>query len=101
MPQDLVALHAAIGSHVVREAMLEDGARISIWRSDPERNVKHVSISVFGVVQLQFREWTVYTDAFLLDRLRTLRDSPRRWTGTVGQRAMSDRFGRIASRTPT
>ena len=77
IPQHLVALHAAIGSQAFRETVGAEAAQISTWRVDPE----HYTVSVMCVNPAQPRkeivgDWTLYTDARLLERLSELRRGP-------------------------
>lgn len=74
IPQDLVALHSAIGSHAVREAVCSDKARITVWRVDPTNHgVKVVDVDVAEPLEQQLGDWTVLTDARLLKEVADLR----------------------------
>ena len=74
IPQDLVALHAAVGSRALREAIRSEKATISVWRAD-ERDLSIVAIHVepSKVKAERIGDWTVCTDAKLTERLACLR----------------------------
>jgi integrative and conjugative element protein (TIGR02256 family) len=75
LPQELVALHAAIGSRAVRSTGASHAARITVWRSDREGNVRRVDVDAAPSVRHQIGEWTVSLDAMLVHQLATLRES--------------------------
>lgn len=74
IPQDLVALQAAIGSRALHRAIQSDGATLSVWRIDEENstvNTVHVAPSEISTERVG--EWMLHTDATLLDKLAALR----------------------------
>lgn len=74
IPQDLVALHAAIGSQAFRGAVGSDRARMSVWRIDKkDYTVNFVNIDPEEIQERQIGDWTLYTDSGLLSRLAELR----------------------------
>jgi len=75
IPQDTMALHAAIGSRAFRRAVAEDGPMISIWRADRALAVRQVTIEPARVTGFSVGEWRVRTDSKLLDTLHALRRS--------------------------
>ena len=74
IPQDLVALHAAIGSHAIRETVANEGARISVWQVDvPTYTVSATHIDPVKAVQQQIGTWEILTDAGVSAKLSELR----------------------------
>lgn len=97
IPQDLVALHAAIGSRALREAMGSEHAQICTWRVDPSSfAVSAVRTDPAGAIEWQLGSWTVCMDASLHAALAELRQKrlPRETGGVllgsfdVGRRVM-------------
>ena len=76
IPQDLVALHAAVASHAVREALGSDLAQISIWRVKQQGfTMSATSVSPAQPTKKRVGDWTVYTDSRLQERLAGLRQA--------------------------
>jgi ThiF family protein/JAB domain-containing protein similar to deubiquitination enzymes len=74
LPQELVALHAAIGARAFRAALDAKSTGISIWRTNEEDlSVEHLRVVPTGVVERQVGGWTVITDRSLLDRVANTR----------------------------
>lgn len=74
LPQELVALHAAIGARAFRAALAANSAGVSIWRTNEEDlSVEHLKVAPAEVVERQVGEWTVVTDRSLLDRVANTR----------------------------
>lgn len=74
LPQDQVALHAAIGSRAVVRTEGRKEAAIRIWRADdPDLQVRLVDVSVAPVVEERVGGWMVCTDEKLLYKVRSLR----------------------------
>ena len=74
IPQDLVALHAAIASHAVREALSSDLARISTWRVEQQGyTVSAISGKPAQPTKRLVGGWKVYTDSHLQEKLSELR----------------------------
>ena len=74
IPQDLVALHSAIGSRAIRKTRETSSAEITTWRIDQqswEVSATHVP-SCIPLIQ-SLGNWTVYTDSYLIERLENLR----------------------------
>ncbi|MGI8860784.1 MAG: Mov34/MPN/PAD-1 family protein [Rubrobacteraceae bacterium] len=70
LPQELVALHAAIGARAFRAALASNSACVSIWRTNEEDlSVEHLKVAPTEVVERQIGGWTVITDRSLLDRI--------------------------------
>ena len=105
IPQDLVALFAAIGSHAVRRALDSELAQITTWCVEPNTHA-------VGVIQSEparptkrrLGKWTVYMDSQLQEKLADLRRErlPNETGGVlIGasdmQRGLIYLFGAIAS----
>ena len=69
MPQDLVALHAAIASKKLKEILVEAEPFISVWRADTRCGVHCVPIEVRNVTEFKLTQWTVVLDDGLRERL--------------------------------
>ena len=70
IPQDLVAMHAAIGSRSLRQVVRSVHARISVWRVAEEAfTVSEVSIEPADAKVEQIGNWTAYVDAKLEAKL--------------------------------
>lgn len=80
IPQDLVALYAAIGSRAIKEALASDQARLLIWREGGEaageQSIVASRSSVYPrpVSRHAVGDWTVSTDKGLIEKLAQLRD---------------------------
>ncbi|NML68183.1 hypothetical protein HHL22_23530 [Hymenobacter sp. RP-2-7] len=59
LPQDQAALHAAIGARAVRASVAEPGARIKIWRAQPDLTVVADEIEVSLHTEMTVNSWTV------------------------------------------
>ena len=75
LPQELVALHAAIGARALRASLAtDDSAGVSIWRTNEDNlSVEHLKIVPEEVVETQIGGWTVVTDQSLLDKIAKMR----------------------------
>lgn len=70
IPQDLVGLHAGIGSRAFRAALAQPAAQISVWQAHPEElTVTRIQESPSPMVVQHEGDWTILTDAWLTDRL--------------------------------
>ncbi len=70
LPQDMVALHAAIGSRAIRAALAGDGATIAVWRADPaDLTVTRLAGDPAPLVSVEQAGWRVYTDRSLLAKV--------------------------------
>jgi len=74
LPQNLVALHAAIGARAIRTAIADPGATVVIWRVDDCGNVQRVDVTRAGVIHHRTQSWTVVTDKGLLEKLGMFRE---------------------------
>jgi hypothetical protein len=75
IPQDAMALHAAISSRALRTILGQDDAKVAVWRSDDTLAVTRVEIPVSATTQVAMGEWTVRWDEHFLRRLHELRDT--------------------------
>ena len=74
IPQDLVALHAAIGSHAVRRVLDSEIAQISTWRVEPNTHaVGAIQSTPARPMKRRLGKWTVYMDSYLREKLSNLR----------------------------
>ena len=75
IPQDLVALHAAIASHALKQVVLSDRPLITIWQVDQENyTVKTLASDPSEVYVEKAAGWIVYTDSKLRQKLEALRE---------------------------
>lgn len=74
IPQNLVALHAAIGSHAIRETLATKDARISVWQVELSTyTVSATHIDPVRPEQKQVGAWAILTDAGVSAKLSELR----------------------------
>lgn len=74
IPQDLVALHAAIGSRAFRDALKSDGPQITTWRVEEQGySVSSTSVDPVKLCKEVVGDWMVHTDSLLRERLSHLR----------------------------
>jgi hypothetical protein len=74
IPQELVALHAAIGARALRVGLGGDAAEISAWKTDADvLGAEHIEISPTEALSRQYGDWTVVTDRWLLDKVARAR----------------------------
>jgi integrative and conjugative element protein (TIGR02256 family) len=59
LPQDQVALHAAIGARAVRTSVAEPSARIKVWRAQSDLTVVAHEIEVSAYAEMTVGNWTV------------------------------------------
>ena len=86
IPQDLVALHAAIGSRAVRVALSSDFAQITTWRvGEQGYEVSSISVDPAHPTKEIVGDWIVYTDSVLRAKLSNLRQErlPRETGGVL------------------
>lgn len=74
LPQDLVALHAAVGARALRAALDTSLATIDIWRTNGEDlGVEHLKVAPTEAIEQQLGGWTLLTDRWLLDKVAATR----------------------------
>ncbi len=75
IPQDFVALQAAICSRAVHQLTSNDQAFLSIWRTDEEQfSVKKYSFTVKKTINSQKGEWTLCTDEGFIKKVHDERE---------------------------
>ena len=75
IPQDLVALHAAIASRMLKEILVEGEPFIGVWRADSKCRVRCVPIEVRQVTEFKHGRWSIVLDDGLLERLSRNREN--------------------------
>ena len=74
IPQDLVALHAAIASHALKQVLQSDRPQIAIWQVDRGNYaITPLEIDPNEVRKEEAGDWIVHTDSQLRQRLEGLR----------------------------
>ena len=74
MPQDLVALHAAVASKKLKDILVEAEPFIGVWRADTRCGVHYVPIKVQNVTEFKLSRWTVVLDDGLREHLSRNRE---------------------------
>jgi hypothetical protein len=74
LPQDIVAMHAAIGSHELQQVFHDESPHITVWKSDLHGNVKRIDVVVNATIRYQIGEWTVVIDIHTIDKVHHIRD---------------------------
>lgn len=75
IPQDLVALHAAICSRGIRNILSNDSGCISIWKADiNDLSVRSYNVSVSNPSKLKIDGWTLYFDDEVLNKVFEARE---------------------------
>lgn len=75
LPQEQVALHAAIGARAVRTAVAEPAARIKIWRAQADLTVAADVIEVSSYAEVAVSSWTIVVSHQLLQEIVALRQA--------------------------
>lgn len=74
IPQDFVALHSAICSRALRNTISNEDAAIIIWTADSKDfQVKKYTVPFFEIKKYIFKEWTLYCDTWLLEKIHNFR----------------------------
>lgn len=74
IPQDLVAMHAAICARGIRNISSTSSASISLWEANTEDfSVKTHDFPVYEVSESKFGDWTLYCDSWLLEKISQAR----------------------------
>ncbi len=73
VPQELVALHAAIAARALRGALTTEDAQARIWKARPDGAVGAFAIQVRPVKKKVLDDWTLYTDDGMIDKICALR----------------------------
>lgn len=75
LSQELVALHAAIGSRAVRNAVAGNGGTIAIWKASTlDLTVEKLSIPTAEMVAWSVGDWTVCSDRWFLETISRRRE---------------------------
>ena len=74
MPQDLVALHAAVASKKLKDILVEAEPFIGVWRADTRCGVHYVPIEVQNVTEFKLSRWTIVLDDGLREHLSRNRE---------------------------
>lgn len=75
LPQEQVALHAAIGARAVRMAVAEPAACIKIWRAQADLTVAADVVEVSSYVEVAVGVWTVVVSHQILQEIIALRQA--------------------------
>lgn len=73
IPQELVALHAAIASRALRTAIEKEEAAMAIWQADDLLAVKAALLPTWELIKYEVSDWTIRTDRFFLEKISRLR----------------------------
>jgi integrative and conjugative element protein (TIGR02256 family) len=73
LPEHRVALHAALTSPAIQEALSSEEARIRVWIADREGAVQSLNIPSEAMIERQIGGWTLITDVGLMTKLKGLR----------------------------
>ena len=74
IPQDFVALQAAICSRAIHQITSNEQAFLSIWRTDEDQiSVQRYAFSVRNSIKRKIGEWTLCTDEGFLDKVHEAR----------------------------
>ena len=74
IPQDLVALQAAICSRIMRQVASSEDAFMAMWRIDKDSiNVQKHLFPVTRTIKCKMGKWTLYTDEGFLDKVYAAR----------------------------
>lgn len=73
MPQELVALHAAVGSRAVRTALADDGPTILIWQAHEDLSITPVRAATAMPSWYDVGEWKLCVDQAVLETVARFR----------------------------
>ena len=74
IPQDFVALQAAICSRTIHQLTSNEQAFLSIWKTDEDQmNVQRCSFPVRDSIRCKIGNWTLFTDEGFIDKVRDAR----------------------------
>jgi proteasome lid subunit RPN8/RPN11 len=73
LPQEQVALHAAIGARAVRSAVAEPGTLMKIWHAHPDLTVSAYDLEVPAFSEVAAGSWTVVLPHAVVQDLRAQR----------------------------
>jgi integrative and conjugative element protein (TIGR02256 family) len=73
VPQDHIALHAAIASRIIRRFLGNPAGAIAIWRANSEGTVDRVDIPIVAPIEMSLRGWRIVFDATVKRAMRSRR----------------------------
>lgn len=73
LPQDQVALHAAIGARAFRRAAEREEGQVQIWQSEEDLTCSTLSVEVSGYVEFQVGRWKLSVSKRTLNSIKRLR----------------------------
>lgn len=73
IPEDLVSLHASIGSRAFRYVLGQDSASIEIWTADESLAVEHLTVAAAPVQEFRLGDWRLCVDEELLRTVLSIR----------------------------
>lgn len=105
IPNEVIAIHSAIGARVIKEVFENAAPQIQIWTCDPNSmTVRNYRIPVSNRVSIEKNGWTVLTDEALIDKLKQIRASklPKETGGTlIGSIDISAKIIYVVDTLPT
>lgn len=69
IPQDLVALHSAIGAKEFRKYAATDQAQITLWHACEDFSVQRIDVPVVNFKVIEAGDWKVYIDDYLIEKI--------------------------------
>ena len=74
IPQDFVALQAAICSRAIHQLSSDEQAFMSIWRTDADQiSTQRYSFPIRNTIKCKIGEWTLCTDEGFIDKVHDMR----------------------------
>lgn len=73
IPQELVALHAAISAASLKIYVDADSSQITIWHSREDMSVERIDVQATEFEYMEVGEWKVYIDEFLINKISEAR----------------------------
>jgi hypothetical protein len=73
IPQDFVALHAAIGSSAIRVTLQSEEPVVAIWQAQKDGTVARLNVAVSPVLWERRGEWKICFDKLVMERVQRLR----------------------------
>lgn len=75
LPEDRLALHAALISAAVKRALASELAYVRMWIADDAGAVQALNIATEAMIERQIGEWKLVIDRGLLEKLKLLRSA--------------------------
>lgn len=74
LPQDSIALAAAIGSKFIKQIFESDEPAVIVWKTEPETlNIKRFSAEIYKPQYFSNEKWTVVYDEYLINKINNIR----------------------------